>query len=257
MAALLLAIIFSCAFGGALGSFVNVLIIRWHAGVSLRGRSACVHCRTPLSPRYLVPMFSWILLHGACATCGKKIHPQYPLVELAAVILTLVAVLRHNPLTAPWAFLFEVLISVGLMVPVVMDLRWQEIPVEYMAGVGLLAGLYQVLLRQMPIAPLFLSVVGASAFFALQRVVSRGRWLGAGDVWIGGAMGAVLATPVLTGIALYLAYVIGGFVACVGLFLGTFKRKSRLPFAPALAAGTMLTLWHGDTLLRWLERMYG
>lgn len=253
----ILSVLLSVIFGGALGSFANVLIIRWHDSVSIKGRSICPHCRMQLKARHLVPVLSWLFLRGECATCGKKIHIQYPLVEAAAIMLSVIAVLRHSPLTDPFTFLFEVIVSVGLLVPVVMDLRWKEIPVEYVAGLGLLAASYHLLLGNASIASIGLAGIGASAFFFIQRFVSRGRWVGAGDAWFGATMGAILATPAATALALYLSYLIGGGAALIGLLLGVFQRKHRLPFAPALTAGTLVTLWYGKTILTWVEHIYG
>lgn len=254
-------LVLAALLGGVIGSFANVLIIRWHAAASLLGRSQCPECGHILRPRHLVPIVSWLLLRGRCADCGEKIHIQYPLVEAASLLFGVIAALRHPPLTDFAPFLFEFITTISLIVPIVMDLRWKELPVEYLVNVGLFAFLYRVISALvMGASPstflfnIFFAVAGAVAFFGLQVVISRERWLGQGDVWFGGMMGAILGTPPLTALAIYLAYIFGGLMAFIGLLAGAYKRKSRIPFAPALAAGTIVTIWHGETLLRLVSR---
>jgi leader peptidase (prepilin peptidase) / N-methyltransferase len=254
----LFGVVLAGIFGAVIGSFENVLILRWHEDAGLTGRSACPECRRTIRPRHLVPILSWLWLRGRCADCGKKIHIQYPLVEAIAVLFALIAAFRHSPMTDFAPFLFEFVVTVGLIVPVVMDLRWKELPVEYLAGLGIFAALFR-LGEAMTIGSSLLSVIvqtciavlGAAAFFGIQYVLSHGKWIGEGDIWFGAMMGAALGTLVRTGIAIYVAYLIGGIMALVGLLLRLYKRKTRVPFAPALAAGTILALWHGETISRW------
>ncbi len=241
---------FSALLGSVLGSFANVVIIRWHEAAPISGRSKCPNCAKTIRPRHLVPILSWILLRGRCAECGKKIHVQYPLVEAAAAIFGVIAALRHDPLSDPRLFFFELLVTIGLLVPVVMDLRWKELPVEYLAGLGLFA----LFFHPTTIFSTVIAAAGVAAFFGIQFFLSRGRWIGEGDIWFGAMMGAVLGTPLLAALAVYLAYLLGGFTAFVLLVFHAVKRGSRVPFAPALAAGTLIALWHGERILSWIAR---
>jgi len=247
-------IFFTALFGAVLGSFANVVIIRWHEEAPLGGRSNCPNCKKTIRPRHLVPVFSWIFLRGRCADCDAKIHIQYPIVEAIAVLFAVIAALRHDPLTDTWPFVFELVVSIGLIVPVGMDIRWKELPVEYLSGIGVFAFLFHAILTFSSIFGTIVAIAGASAFFALQFLLSRGKWIGEGDILFGAMMGAILATPLKTGIAIYLAYILGGFFALVGLVFKLYRRGSHVPFAPALAAGTLLTIWHGDLLITWITR---
>lgn len=256
-----MALFFSALLGAVIGSFENVLIIRWHEAASIAGRSRCMHCGHTLRPRHLVPIVSWIWLRGRCADCGKKIHFQYPLVEAAAMVFGIIAAFRHPPLTDSLFFVFEFVVTVGLIVPVVMDMRWKELPIEYVSALGIGAFLFHVIFAPLSgttfasaAQNIFFASAGVASFFGLQVLLSRRRWLGEGDVWFGAMMGAILGTPALTAVGLYLAYLFGGAMALIGLLAGVVKRGSRIPFAPALAAGTIVALWHGDTLLGWIAR---
>ncbi|MEK7116522.1 MAG: prepilin peptidase [Patescibacteria group bacterium] len=246
-------ILFTALLGAALGSFANVIIIRWHENASITGRSRCPACKKTLRPRHLVPILSWMLLRGKCAHCGVQIHFQYPIVEACAALLAVIAAIRHDPVIDTWSFVFESVVTIGLIVPVVMDIRWKELPVEYLVGIGIFSFVFHAILTFSSISGTIVAIAGASAFFGLQVLLSRGRWLGQGDVWFGGMMGAILGTPLLTGLAIYMSYLFGGIFAIVGLLMGAFRRKSRVPFAPALAAGTLVALWHGERILLWFR----
>jgi prepilin signal peptidase PulO-like enzyme (type II secretory pathway) len=253
-------IVTAALFGAAFGSFSNVLAIRWHEEVDLGGRSKCPECGHVIRPQHLVPVFSWLWLRGKCADCGAKIHVQYPAVEAVALILGAIAAWQADPFVSPLRFALLFICTVGFLAPVVMDLRWQELPVEYLVGLGVVGVALRTTIAGLAGADVLLSlawtlvaiIIGAGVFW-LQVALSRGRWLGEGDVWFGGMMGAILGAPALVGLGIYFAYIIGGLWAVAGLASGAFKRGSRLPFAPALATGTMVALWHGETILAWIR----
>jgi leader peptidase (prepilin peptidase) / N-methyltransferase len=80
------------ATGGAVGSFLNVVVYRLPAGMSLvRPGSHCPACRHPIRWFDNVPIFAWIALGGRCRDCKAAISPRYPLVEgvTAVAFLTL------------------------------------------------------------------------------------------------------------------------------------------------------------------------
>ena len=67
-------------FGLIIGSFINVLVLRYPAR-SLGGRSMCMSCGGEIAWYDNIPLFSWIFLRGHCRRCGSAISVQYPLVE--------------------------------------------------------------------------------------------------------------------------------------------------------------------------------
>lgn len=219
------------------------------------GRSQCPSCHHVIRPRHLVPILSWLWLRGKCADCGKSIHYQYPLIELICALLGVIAALRSSPFgLAPYQFWFEFIVSIAFVVPVVMDIRWQELPVEYMVGLTIFAAGFRWLTHLSAFTSASFVALGIPVvFFGMQYILSRGKWIGSGDIWFGTVMGAVLLNPWNVIVALYVAYLSGGFVGAVGLISGKFTRGSRLPFAPALVAGTMVALWFGDRITAWFH----
>ncbi|MBN2291530.1 MAG: prepilin peptidase [Pirellulales bacterium] len=70
------------ALGGSVGSFLNVVIYRLPAGMSLiRPGSHCPTCEASIRWHDNVPIFGWLMLRGRCRDCGCKISARYPIVE--------------------------------------------------------------------------------------------------------------------------------------------------------------------------------
>jgi leader peptidase (prepilin peptidase)/N-methyltransferase len=83
-----LAVVVAFVFGLVVGSFLNVVLWRVPRGESIvTPGSHCTECGTPLRPRELVPVLSWVAQRGRCRTCGAQISARYPLVELAAGVV--------------------------------------------------------------------------------------------------------------------------------------------------------------------------
>ncbi|MFH1620798.1 MAG: prepilin peptidase [Patescibacteria group bacterium] len=261
MMEIILSIVFSAILGAVLGSFANVLIIRWHEEAPITGRSRCPGCRKPIRPRHLVPVLSWIFLKGKCAECHRRIHIQYPIVEASAAVLAVMASFYAPPfgLESPWRYWFLMVLFIGLIVPVVMDLRWKELPVEYLIFLGICLFIMRYTIYGTEgLADPFMTlwrdawaVIATILFFGLQYLFSGGKWLGSGDILFGAFMALTLGWPnILVGI--YLAYLIGGMLAILGLISGRLKRRDRIPFAPSLALGTMLAYLYGEWVIKLL-----
>lgn len=75
--------IFAFLFGAIVGSFLNVVIYRLPAGLSVNEprRSFCPHCKTQIPWYENIPLLSWLALRGKCAHCGAPIAFRYFAVE--------------------------------------------------------------------------------------------------------------------------------------------------------------------------------
>lgn len=72
------------AFGGCVGSFMNVVLYRVPRGEDIVWRgSHCPECDNPIRGRHNLPVIGWLMLRGRCYDCKAKISAQYPAVELA------------------------------------------------------------------------------------------------------------------------------------------------------------------------------
>lgn len=255
MLVLLLLVLFY--FGACIGSFLNVVTLRLPHGESLNGRSHCPHCDHTLGFFELFPIFSYLVLRGKCSKCGVTIHRRYFYAEVMTGLLTILTY-SFFPVYDKYTLLALVraLIIVYALIPIFMIdfehylildtvIFWAAIltaacsgGLDYLAG---RTGLHSLLLSGI------LTGAVIAAFFLLQYGISRGTWIGLGDVKFGIFLG--LATPYPSAITtILLAYGLG---AIVGIVLLLFRRKhfsSALPFGTFLALGCLLSLYYGNHL---------
>ena len=236
---------FAVLIGVCLGSFGNVLIDRLPAGATIAGRSRCDGCGRTLAPYELIPLLSWLFLAGRCRTCRTSIPRRVFLVELGSGLLGALAVLRAGD-SLPLALLLLVGLW-ALFILAVIDLRTRMIPdvltlTAFVAGIAFHWASYGTIPT---IAPLV-----AAGFFLLQWAVSRGRWVGTGDILLAGAIGMLVGTVQGAIWALLIAYAVGANVAIVLLLRKKLSRGDMIPFGPFLVLGAILVLFLGDALPR-------
>lgn len=240
--------------GACIGSLLTCILDRLAAEETwLRGRSRCPTCRTALSVRSLVPIFSWLLQHGRCRTCKKKISWTYPVIEVATGLLFVLAFLMRGGVPGSWemaAVLFRDWYLLAVLVVIfVFDLLYGLI-VDSVTLPAIVIVAIAALLLGMPWPVLALGIVVGGGFFAFQYVISRGRWIGGGDIRLGALMGAALGWHRLL-VALFFSYVIGAVVAAVLLVARRKQWSESIPFGTFLSIGTVIALYWGDALIRW------
>jgi hypothetical protein len=75
------------------GSFLGVVVRRLPDGGAVAwGRSRCEECGSVLAARDLVPLVSWLVTRGRCRFCRRPLSWFYPGIELAALVVVLVAI---------------------------------------------------------------------------------------------------------------------------------------------------------------------
>ena len=85
-----IAAIWVTAVGGSVGSFLNVVVYRLPAGMSLSYPSShCPKCGHPIRWYDNVPVFGWLMLGGRCRDCRTRIPVRYPAVEATVAALFL------------------------------------------------------------------------------------------------------------------------------------------------------------------------
>lgn len=259
--------------GLAVGSFLNVVLYRYHSGTGFGGRSKCLSCGKRLTPRMLVPLFSFILQRGRCAYCGAKLSLQYPLVELAAGILFVLIGWKFSTAgqsngweTLPLAFL-HVAAWILLLAITVYDWRHKIIPdrfalllvivaitalfLKWYTGI-LLPGETKITGFPLPVWLEFAAGPFLAAPFAAVWFLSRGRAMGLGDAKLAAGIGWFLGFA--GGLsALVLAFWLAFFPSLLLLFLPgkRFTMKSEIPFGPFLVLGTLVTYTWDVNMLMW------
>ena len=275
-------------FGLAVGSFLNCVIYRMEmrgkGGITsfsqgrprrkafgfLRGKSFCPHCKHTLGCWDLIPIFSFLILKGKCRYCQQKIAFQYPLVEIATALLFL-QIFNFSAFGGPavgWQspqnllnICFLLLVSCFLLVIFVYDLKHYIIPDKVIFPaiiIALIYNLFQLFTTRYPLSTVLnnlYAAFGAAAFFLAIVLVSRGKWMGLGDVKLAFFMGFLLGFPNIL-VALFLAFLIGAIIG-VGLILAKRKHlKSELPFGPFLVTGTFIALFWGQAIAYWYLNLF-
>jgi len=251
-------LVFSFIFGLIFGSFLNCLIWRLYEGESMTGRSHCRSCKKIIHWYDNLPVVSYLFLGGNCRHCKDHISWQYPIVETLVGFLFMLVVLRLKQefgsmetwnldqvliLARNW-FLVSILVVVFIM-----DLRWYVIldkvsltAVAVMLGLNLYLGFsWQSLLIS--------ATIGVS-FFLIQFLVSRGRWLGGGDLRLGLLLGVSFSWPEVLA-TIFLAYGLGALVAIALLVLGKKHWGSKLPLGTFLSVAALIILLYGPTIINW------
>lgn len=249
-------------FGLAVGSFLNVVIVRVPAGESLLSPpSKCPLCEAPIAPRDNIPVLSWLLLKGRCRSCGEPIPSGYPLVELGNAVLWIVAAVRFDDAPLPVAVAFAVLFSVLLALSVI-DLELYILPnrITYpsMVASAVVIPILSVAYADDPAGAILWAFVGALAFsgflaitlIAWELIVHK-EGMGLGDVKLAVILGMWLGWlhPVLPLHALIASSVLG---VIVGAGVALVRRESApFPFGPWLALGTVVVIVFSGPILRW------
>ncbi|HZZ99215.1 MAG TPA: prepilin peptidase [Candidatus Paceibacterota bacterium] len=225
-------------FGTVYGSFLNVLLWRLPQGQGIGGRSHCRACHQQLAWQDLVPILSFIWLKGRCRQCKDHISIRYPLVEATSglVLAILVWVL---PLSTAGVVL-AAMVSLILTSLFFFDFFYFILPdVIVYPGIVIFA-IYNYLWRPDWLF-FFSSALSLGAFFAIIYAVSKGKWLGLGDVKLAFLVGLILGWP-LSFLATVLAIWVGALVGLAMMAFGRANLKKELPLGSFWTAAALATL---------------
>jgi len=227
--------------GLCFGSFLSATASREGGKKSnWRGRSFCPHCHRKLTITDLIPVFSFIFLKGRCRACHKPIGWREPAVELATGLAFLtVGVIHHG--TIDLLLARDLVLTIFLILLFLTDVYHGLLPHRFTAA-GTIAAIVLNLWTQnfTPVQMIFGMII-CGGFFYLQHLISRGRWVGGGDIGMGLFLGAALGA--WYGLwALGLAYVLGALAAVILLATKKMTLKSAMPFGPFLAIAGWVVL---------------
>ncbi|MBU4374942.1 prepilin peptidase [Patescibacteria group bacterium] len=270
---LLTSYFFIFIFGLCIGSFLNCLIWRLRKGEGMLNRSYCPKCKKQIAWHDNIPVLSFIWLGGKCRHCKKPISIQYPLVELIAGILFVIAFFMNYelgimnygfnnfyilPLIHDSLFIIHLLrdffiISVMIII-FIYDLRWYLILDKVVLPACAIVFILNLILGITWQNMLISGIIGSS-FFLFQFVVSKGKWIGGGDIRLGLLMGFALGWPNVLA-AIFLAYLIGSIVG-VGLILAGRKQwGSKIPLGIFLSSASVIVLFWGEQIINWYFNLF-
>ena len=243
--------IFIFLFGATVGSFLNSVIYRLNSKESfIKGRSYCPSCKHKLSFFDLIPIFSFIFLLGKCRYCRKKISLQYPLVELFTGLVFILIFFKF-PLSHIFSIVFYLIVSSFLIVIFVYDLKHYLILDKVIYPLIALNILYNLLFMEQGVfINSLVSALGSFLFFLLIFLISKGSWMGFGDVKLAFFIGLFLGYP-NTAVALFLSFFIGAIIGLGLIILRKKTMKSEIPFGPFLVLSIFISLFFGAEIIGW------
>jgi len=240
--------------GAAIGSFMNVLIVRTPRDESVSfPASHCMSCNTPLRAWHNVPIFSWLFLRGKCSFCGAKISAQYPIIEILSAFIFLFTAMKLgiNLHAFGIALVFTLLLSLS-----VIDFYYKMVPDSLN-----LAALTFAILSATSLGQLGYNFTNALLFaggftllrFYLSYALNK-EAMGEADIMIAATMGAVLGVQ-LALVAIFLS----ALLALPALLLTRTDDEDshQLPFIPFLAMATWIILMLDTYATAYLAGLYG
>ena len=271
----ILAVLVSGGMGLLIGSFLNVVVYRVPAGMSIATpASACPTCHAPIRAGDNVPVLSWLLLRGRCRSCATPISARYPIVELATGLFFVIVAARLWPLAdvptearplvgrllALVAFLYLAAVSVALGVIDVEHHRLPDAIVLPAYAVGLvllgassaLTGDWAALLRG------GVGLVGLLAFYGVAWFAYP-TGMGLGDVKLAGVLGLFLAWLGWGEFAVgaFSAFLVGGLFSVALLVTRRATRKSGIPFGPWMLVGAWVGIFIGGAVFSAYLSVFG
>ena len=276
--------------GGAfIGSFLNLVSDRLPKGEKIIvGRSKCDFCKKPLEPKNLFPIFSFLFQKGKCSFCKKKLSYYYPLSEVLAGLLFIVAgylsrFFEVSSFTTLLAFIFYAVLFSFYLIIFLTDLKECIIPDKviypaisftvlyilfsriydflntrkalsndkfgtYLIRVGYLNNQYIYALKNLGLV--LLGAIIICLFFMFLVWLTKGRGMGWGDVKLGFLIGLVNGFPYGFE-AIFFGFVLGALYSLVLILSKRKTMKDTIAFGPFLIMGSVLVLLYGVRIFDW------
>jgi leader peptidase (prepilin peptidase) / N-methyltransferase len=226
-------------------------------------RSACPKCGTPITAAQNIPVVSYLLLKGKCASCGVQISARYPLVELGTAILSALIAWKFGFV---WYTAAALLLTWVLIALSGIDIDHQLLPDNMtlpLVWLGLLLSLMpSVAALGLPVDPRS-SIIGAAAgylslwsVYHAFRLLTGKEGMGYGDFKLFAALGAWLGWQMLLPIILMAAFA-GAVIGILMIAVRGRDRNVPIPFGPYLAGAGWIALMWGEDLIASYLRLAG
>lgn len=275
-----LAMLAAALFGLAIGSFLNVVIVRlpqmmereWDAqcrefALQKAGaepaaapppynlsvpRSHCPACLHTLAWYENIPVLSWLALRAKCGHCGQRISWRYPAVEMLTAGLFAGCVAIFGPSVAAVAAMGFCAAAVALAF---IDADTTLLPDNItlpLVWAGLLVNLGSVFT---PIASAVIGAVAGYLFLWLIywgfKLVTGKEGMGYGDFKLLAAIGAWLGWQALP-IVILASSIVGVVIGGLQILTHRAERGEALPFGPYLAGAGVIVLLLDGAWRYWL-----
>ena len=233
-------LICSFIYGLIIGSFLNVLIIRFGTNESpAKGRSHCMKCNHTLAWYDNIPLFSWLFLKGKCRYCHEPISIQYPVVEALNAFLWSIIFMYSGIEVRTICYM---VMSSALIVISFVDEKCMEIPVSQQIVLQI-CGVVNFVFDLSNWSNHIIGALCVSVFLLIIFLVTLGRGIGFGDVKLMFLLGLLLG---------WKRIIVGFLVGCIiAIIIHSVRMKFSdkehiLAFGPYLCIGSFLSLFVGE-----------
>ncbi len=263
-----------CLVGLAIGSFLNVVIYRlpvmmqneWRSECkilladSLKSEdnnttepttfnlatpaSTCPSCKSKIKAWQNIPVISWLLLKGKCASCKNRISIRYPAIELLTAIASVSIALVFDVTEITFVYL---LVTWALVALIFIDIDHMLLPDQItipLLWFALIASVFGITIP--PEQAIIGAAVGYLSFWSvywLFKLATGKEGMGYGDFKLMAVFGALLGWQNLPMIIL-LSSVVGAVIGITLLAVQGKDKNTHIPFGPYIAiAGWVAMLW--------------
>ncbi|MGR3979877.1 prepilin peptidase [Pseudoalteromonas sp. 1181_04] len=210
----------------------------------IKPNSTCPKCKTAIKPWQNIPVISWLLLKGRCASCSNPISVRYPIVEMLTAVLSLIVAYTFG---ATDQALLYILITWVLVALTFIDIDHMLLPDQLTLPLVWFALIAAVM--GITISPTD-AIIGAAcgylslwSVFWLFKLITGKEGMGYGDFKLLAVFGALLGWQSLLTIVL-LSSVVGAIIGIALLSIQGKDKATPIPFGPYLAiAGWVTLLW--------------
>jgi prepilin signal peptidase PulO-like enzyme (type II secretory pathway) len=263
--------------GLIIGSFLGAVNYRLKTAEDIVfERSHCPKCKKKIRWYDNIPLLSFVILAGQCRDCKKKISWEYPLIELVTGILFAAVawkflgswglaadpsrIFTNHDIVEMSFWLFS---ACYLVLIFFHDLDFMLIPDAAIYPAIIVTLAYQgykylgsplgIATLKAPITSALFAAFVAALFFFFLIWISKGKWIGGGDVKLGFLAGAIVGWPKVL-FVLFSAYMIGAIISLLLIALKKKTWKSQIPFGPFLVTGIFIVLFFSEQIHFWANR---
>jgi prepilin signal peptidase PulO-like enzyme (type II secretory pathway) len=247
----------SFIFGAFWGSFFYTLALRYadgrigeHPMKALFSRSKCPSCGTVINPLFMAPVLGYFILKGKCRSCGTRISPIYPAAEVFFGALAALFIWKSG--ITVYTFNIYLLAGIALCISII-DMKVLIIPDSLVVAFVVLS-VYPIVINY-NIKDNLWGMLALFIIFLVILLIFPGSF-GGGDVKLGAAIG-LLSGLEMSIVVLEVSLVSGAIIGAIYALQAKKSLKTKIPFAPFLTLGLIVSLLYGrDILLVYYRILY-